>query len=325
MRIGLVSDKYTQLGISNEIKCVSLTPYNYKLVLRLYKLDLIFVESAWCGPQNSWKYKIASYPGYKKRNNFTLIRLINEAKNRAIPTIFWNKEDGVHFDRFSESAKHFDHILTVDSNSVEKYKLLADFKSVNTMTFPVHQKFHFFEGFNFKTVKANFCGSYNSSIHKERKESQEMIFSAASKTIGLDIYDRNSRRSNSIYRFPEFDNTRVFPVQKYRETANIYKSYYASININTITDSPSMYSRRLIEILACGGIAVTNAALSLDANLKDFCHIVSSYDEAYALFERLKFGPSSNDLEKAASAVEYVSNNHTWKNRIDQIVSIIGY
>ena len=83
------------------------------------------------------------------------------------------------------------------------------------------------------------------------------------------------------------------------KTANIYKSYFASINVNTIQDSPTMYSRRLIEIIACGGIAVTSPALSVKKHFKDFCHVVSCYEEAFELFSRLKYGPSKDDLEKA--------------------------
>ncbi|STY59581.1 Uncharacterized protein conserved in bacteria [Mannheimia haemolytica] len=72
------------------------------------KKSILFVESAWQGYKNRWKYKIASYP---ERTNEKLVRLVEKAKDKGIPTVFWNKEDSVHFDRFIDSAKHFDHIF----------------------------------------------------------------------------------------------------------------------------------------------------------------------------------------------------------------------
>ena len=83
-----------------------------------------------------------------------------------------------------------------------------------------------------------------------------------------------------------------------------------------------MYSRRLIEILACGGIAVTSPAMSVEKHFKDFCHVVSSYEEAVELFSRLKLGPSKDDLERAKAGAEYVRNNHTWRHRIEDIVQL---
>ena len=86
-----------------------------------------------------------------------------------------------------------------------------------------------------------------------------------------------------------------------------------------------MYSRRLIEILACGGIAVTSPAMSVEKHFKDFCHVVSSYEEAVELFSRLKLGPSKDDLERAKAGAEYVRDNHTfWRHRIEDIVQIIS-
>ena len=324
IKISSILDDFSFKGLSCEFSVRNLFPYFCDFSIKFFNPNFLLVESAWKGFKGAWKYKIASYPNFPSRTNQKLINLVNKAKDRGLPTVFWNKEDSVHFDRFIDSAKHFDHILTVDSNCIEKYKLLGDFKSVNTMMFPVQPKFHFFDGFNFKNYRANFCGSYNADIHPQRKYTQDWLLRAASETIGLDIYDRNSKRKNTMYRFPVFDNSVIFRSLPYRRTAHIYKSYHASININTIEDSPSMYSRRLIEILACGGIAVTTPSLSVETHFKDFCHVVSSYDEAIELFSRLKYGPSKKDLEKARAGADFVENNHTWKHRIEDIVQIIS-
>lgn len=323
LKIGLIADYITEKCLSKEEHCISLTPLNFRILLKVHQFDFIFCESAWLGSFGLWKYKIASYPNFKDRNNNSLVELLKEAKKRKIPTIFWNKEDGVHFDRFIDSAMHFDHIFTVDSNCIKKYTSRANFKSISTLMFPVQPKIHSFDGFDFSSPRANFCGSYNSNIHANRKVMQDWLFSTVSDLAGLDIFDRNSNRKNLSYRFPKLKDSKIFRKAKYEKTADIFKSYYASLNVNTIVDSPSMYSRRLVEILACGGIAVTTPALSIEKHFKDFCHVVSCSDEAKDLFERLKYGPSKNDLERAKAGAEYVKENHTWKHRINFIEDIL--
>ena len=80
-----------------------------------------------------------------------------------------------------------------------------------------------------------------------------------------------------------------------------------------------MVSRRLLEILACGGIAVSNPSLAIQTHFPDFCHVAHSGEELQALFERLQAGPNTDDLERAKSGAEYVAAHHTWAHRLEQI------
>lgn len=291
----------------------------------MFKPDMLLVESAWQGTRNRWKFKVASYPDHPKRNNKALLRIVDYAKERGIPTVFWNKEDGVHFDRFIDSARHFDHIFTVDETCIPRYRsIVPTSTTVNTLMFPVQPKFHYFDGFKFKDHRANFVGSYSHHIHDERRRRQDFLLDAASEVLGLTVYDRNSDRKPAHYRYPELANMEVRAAVSHDRTAQIYRDHLVSLNVNTVTDSPTMYSRRLIEIIACGGIAVTTPALSVDRYFADFCHVVDSYDEAIELFSRLKHGPSPLDLERACAGADYVMREHSWKHRLDEIAKVIG-
>lgn len=91
-----------------------------------------------------------------------------------------------------------------------------------------------------------------------------------------------------------------------------------------MTDSETMFSRRLLEILACGGILVTNPSRAVDTYFKDFCHVVNTREEAKELLGRLKYGPSQADMDRAAAGAEYVRENHTWEHRLDEMCSIVN-
>ncbi len=326
MKIALIADALTSTALQAEARIRHITPLNYKVILKFWKPDILFVESAWQGYRNRWKYKIASYPDHLRRNNKRLSRVVAYAKKRGIPTVFWNKEDGVHFERFIDSAKLFDHIFTVDRNCLAKYReVVAPRVTVDTLMFAVQTSLHNFTGFNFKYTDANFAGSYGRHIHDSRRAWQNMIFQSVCQSgLKLNVWDRNSGRRSSDYRYPAKACINVLPATPYEETAEIYKDHLISLNVNTIEDSETMFSRRLVEILACGGIAVTNASPAVERYFKDYCYVVTSESEAAALFDRLKHGPDEADLQRAKAGAEYVAKEHTWTHRLEEIRKTVG-
>lgn len=326
LRIALVADDLTRQCLELEGDVRNLTPLNYRWVLGRWKPDFLLVESVWEGFKGAWKFKVAAYPDHPKRSNRTLKALVAAARHRGIPTVFWNKEDGVHFDRFSQSAILFDHIFTVDENCIPRYAQIAEpGTTINSLMFAVQSAWHNFTGFNFRYNSANFVGSYSHHIHSARRQWQNILFDAAGQSgLGLTVFDRNSHRKSENYRYPGYPQMEVKPAVRYADTATIYKTYLASLNVNTIEDSPTMFSRRLIEIVACGGIAVTTPSLAVSNHFQGYCHVVSNMEEACELFDRLRHGPSPHDLQMAEAGAQFVLGQHTWAHRLDEIVQAIG-
>ena len=86
-----------------------------------------------------------------------------------------------------------------------------------------------------------------------------------------------------------------------------------------------MFSRRLIEILACGGLAVTTPGISVDRYFKDYCHVVSCEAEARDLFSGFKNGLIPRDRDMIAAGTEYVLKQHSWAHRLEEIMKIISH
>jgi len=327
VRIALISDDLTRVSLELEegVKVFNVTPYNYKMVLQFAKPDLLFVESAWNGFLNSWKYKIASYPGYKNRSNKALKKVVNYAKSLGIPTLFWNKEDDVHHSRFKDSAVLCDYIFTVDVNSIPKYEAETG-NPAYLLMFAVQPKIHSFSGFNFRYKKANFVGSYTRVMHTQRRQWQDMYFNTLCEMgFGVDVYNRNSNRTKKIYGYPKLECLREYEKVSFTKTAQIYKDYMISLNVNTITDSITMFSRRLVEIIACGGVCITNPSLSVETLFKDYCFMVSSKEEfKEAVGKILTDGLGKRELEKIKEGANYVLSRHTWTKRLEDIAHILG-
>lgn len=324
LKIALIADDLTRSCLSFECQVRDLTPLNYKLVLRFWKPDLVFVESAWQGRWDAWKYKIAAYPDRSDRNNRTLQRLVTYARGLGIPCVFWNKEDGVHFDRFISSASLFDHIFTVDENCIPRYRTVVGFHvRVEPLMFAVQPAIHSPSPKGYAHHQACFVGSYSWHIHDRRRKWQQILFAGCS-DLGLTVFDRNSGRSSSNYRYPPLPWLEVRPSVPHTKTAQIYRDYMVSLNVNTVEDSATMFSRRLIEILACGGLAVTTPALSVDRHFREYCHVVRTEEEARGLFGRRKHGLTRQDREMAAAGAEYVRKEFTWAHRLEQIMNAVS-
>src|SRR5690606_1055464 len=120
---------------------------------------------------------------------------------------------------------------------------------------------------------------------------------------GLVIYDRNSHRRAKHYRYPLLQGMKIRKAVAYQTTAEIYKSYKYNLNVNTVEDSPTMYSRRLIEILAVGGVAISTPSLAVSTLFGEFCYTVSEKKELECLLLELD-GNYKKALERAFNGAE---------------------
>lgn len=326
LRVGLVADELTTECLAHECQVLNLVPSNFERVLRRERPQLVFVESAWMGHRNGWKYGIAAYPDHPERNNERLARLVALARELNIPAVFWNKEDGVHFDRFIASARLFDHVFTIDQNCLPRYRAaMPDAKTLETLPFAVQPAVHHPGNSEPSHSRANFVGSYSWHIHDTRRSLQDMLFGAATRTLGLTVFDRNSDRRSQRYRYPDMPGLQVKPSVPHHATGRLYRDYMVSLNVNTVMDSPTMYSRRLVEIMACGAVAVTTPALSVDRLFPGLCYVVHDEAQADDLFARLqRDGLSARDREMMAAAAAHVAAHHTWAQRLAQVCERVG-
>lgn len=329
LKVALIADHLTESCLTFECRVRNVTPKNFRDVLRSWRPDMLLVESAfhgWCG---CWRYELAKQSRLMRLTNPTAIfRVLECARSLGIPAVFWNKDDGAFFDHFIHIAKSFDHVFTTDAACVPRYRAVVPASTtVNTLMIPYQPAVHSFNGFDFSFRTACFTGSYYRKILNSRRLYLDMLFAAAQESgARIDVFDRNHDRLSRRFEFsfPETDAVQVHPRVAHWETGRLYKSHSLSINVNSVTDSETMCSRRLLEILACGGIAMTNPSLCVTKYFAPYCHVVSTPEEAREAFARLHHGPDSRDLERAAEGARYVRSAHTWAHRLNDICAVIG-
>ncbi len=255
----LIADEFTYNNMASLFKAViSPTPNNYNEILATHNIDLFFCESAWLGDSQAWKDKVAR-GGF--RDNTIVKELVVECKKKGIPTIFWNKDDPFHFNDFLDSAQTFDFVYTTCGNSVKKYQE-AGCRQVYWAPF-------FFDPSIFNPIqeiprqdKAVFAGSYYPTRFPERRQFIHLLpllFTPQE----LVIYDRNYTNTHNINQFPEYFEPYIVGNLPASKITKAYKGYKFVLNANSITNSDTMFARRVIEVLACNTPIISSRADSI--------------------------------------------------------------
>lgn len=250
--------------------------------------------------------------------------MLELADQYNIPAVFWNKEDSAHFNRFIDSASLFKYILTVDENCVPRYQsILGNSVKVGVLPFAIQPKIHHPIHLPPFYKRSLFVGSYSTHIHSQRKAWQDMIFQAAD-PYGLTIVDRNSTRKSEVYRYPNLPNTTIQSAVPYQDTGDLFRLYSHCLNVNTVINSPSMFSRRLIEIMACGRLAVTNPSLAVSTRFEGMCEVIDTKEQADELFAQLAHGYTKQQKEMMRYASNHVLHHYTYEKWLQHIIEFIG-
>lgn len=246
-----IFDTFTQSCFKPEFNILTPTPETWQELLHAYPVDALFFESAWRGNDDAWRYQIGKY---NNQENKKLKELIAALKSRNIPVFYWNKEDPVHFDHFLVAAKLVDYVFTSDADCIPKYVKEVGHHNVFSLPFAAQEKIHNPIRVGARTGNVCFAGTYYNERYPDRKTDLDIIL-RPSMDFGLDIYDRNLDRTDKMadqLRFPKIFSSSVKGKLEYNQMVEAYKKYKVFLNVNSVRKSPTMFARRVYELLACG-------------------------------------------------------------------------
>jgi len=287
---------------------------------------LLLVESAWTGNNGGWQYGVASYEHPRYAGLPFLRELLAWCREREIPTVFWNKEDPVHFERFREAAALFDHIFTTDAGRIPAYYDLRGehVQSVAALPFAAQPRLHNpISLVDERRREPVFAGTYYRNRHVDRRASLEMILDAA-RPAGLVIYDRTFGTTSDEYGFPERFVPHVRGRLPYDEVVDTYKRHRVFLNVNSVADSPTMFSRRVFELLACGTAVLSTESVGMTAMFGDLVPVATTPEQAASHLERL-LGDDAHWAALTARGRQLVLGEHTYRERLADIARTAGF
>jgi len=316
-------DEFTSACFDEEVKLIHVTPDNWKDVLNSSEIDMLFVESAWYGHNESW---FGILPYTNKTENDNLIReLTSYAGKMGFPAVFWSKEDPPHYEVFKKAASYFDFIFTTDSNMIPKYCSDLSRSQVSVLPFAAQPAIHNPIGKIEQSGKdLLFAGTWYSH-HKDRLLDYERILEPAMKFQNFHIYDRmfNSPKRD-LYRYPEKYDPFIRGGLPYDELLREYKRYKVFLNINSVNNSPTMFSRRVYEVMLCGTPVISGYALGIEQQLgSDIVRLAKTPKEGSDyMIELLEDDKLRADIGR--KGIRRIMEGHTYEDRIKDLLNTIG-
>jgi predicted nucleic acid-binding Zn-ribbon protein len=325
LRVAGVLDEMSAACFGPDCDLLRIDSEGWAAALEAHEPHLLLVESAWQGNNGSWQYMVASYthPDYIGLPN--LRSLIAWCRERDIPTVFWNKEDPVHFERFKEAAALFDYIFTSDANCIDRYAALEREGTgpISALQFAAQPRVHNPIGAPVeRSTSPVFAGAYYRDRHIDRQKSLQTLLDAAM-PFGLEIYDRRFGHEDKAFGFPERFTERVRGGLPYDEMIEAYKNHRVFLNVNSVHDSPTMFSRRVFELLACGTAVVSTESVGVEQTLGDVVSIVESSREATEALTKLQDEGYWRELTQ--SGRRRVLGEHTYRHRLAEVAGALGF
>ncbi|WP_278386788.1 glycosyltransferase [Stutzerimonas kunmingensis] len=268
------------------------------------------MESAWQGQDNAWQGKLAP-PSPEILDCIRLCRV------RGIPTVFWNKEDPVHFGTFLPLAKHFDHVFTTDIDCIPRYKLALGHDRVSLLPFAAQPRLQNPLAGSGRKAAFSFAGSWYQRYPKRQQDFAELVKAVSS--IGpLDIFDRNAGDSNPATRFPAEYAPLIKGHLPFEEIDRAYKGYRFALNVNTVKHSQTMFARRVFELLASNTVVVSNEALGMRTLFGD---LVVAADDAAALRDNVLplWTDETRYRKHRLLGLRAVLREHTYAHRLEYV------
>ncbi|WP_394277414.1 glycosyltransferase [Luteococcus sp.] len=325
LRVATILDEFSHNSFRHEFTPVVLTPQGWRAEMEANSPDLFFCESAWSGADSDarpWKGRIYTSTNFTSESRTVLFEILDYCKEHGIPTVFWNKEDPSHFDdkvhNFVDTAVRFDHVFTTDSRSVERYKVEYGHPSVQVLPFAVQPRLFNPIEMIMRSQDVVFAGAWYAN-HKQRSLDMHAMFQAVlDADRNLKVYDRFFGGTDALHAFPTQYTQYLNPPVHHSEMAQVYKESVIGMTINTEQDSPTMFARRIFELMACNTYVVSNHSAGVEAFFGDTVPFLDQNPKALAQL-------TADDIDRVRERnLTKVLAEHTYRNRMRTILETAG-
>lgn len=326
LKVAFLADEFTYNSFRDEFQAITFTPDNWQQVFADEKPELFFCESAWSGTDpklRPWKGKVYASENFKHENRQVLLAILDYCKAHKIPTLFWNKEDPTHYtDRkhdFVKTAVLFDYVFTSASECVARYKNDYGVKQAFALPFATNPRLFNPLTSTARSDKVVFAGSWYANHVERSKVMQQVLDNLIAQGYQPEIYDRYYGDPDPLHKWPQQYLPYVKPGKPHDQMPAVYKSSKLGLNFNTVTDSATMFARRVFELMSSNTLVVSNYAKGVD---EMFGELVVFADKTP---ERLGQLTAADIDQLRRKALHKVLTEHTYTARWQYMLNCIGY
>lgn len=314
LRVAVIMDPFSLASFGPECRLLQLHPERWLNQLEAEPPHVLLVESAWTGADGEWR-------GLVERAPPVLKDIVACCRQAGIPTVFWNKEDPLHFDAFLPTAKLFDHVFTTDAAAIPRYKRELGHDRVGVLPFALQPRSHHPIGDEVRLSSSVFAGAWYGNL-PERCADFEQVVDALALAGPVVIHDRHDGQGNAHQMFPARYREMLQPAVPYECTPSLFRSHWIGINLNTIKQSPTMFARRALELIGCNTSVYGNHALGLGTT---FGSLTVSSNEPEVLLKaawsELRDPDAIVHRQRRLRALRKALSEHTWSHRLAAVAN----
>ena len=326
IRAATILDEFSANSFASAFAGAALSPELWRENFEETRPEVFFCESAWSGPDGQarpWKGKIYASRNFQRENRGVLLEILAHCRKAGIPTVFWNKEDPAHYgDRvhdFVKTAALFDHVFTTAAECVPLYRQDDGLRSVHVLPFAANPEFFNPIETAPRSEAVTFAGSWYAN-HLERSErTHHMLRVLRAAGYELEIYDRYSGDSDPLHLWPAEYAPFLRPAIPHDQIAAVYKRGRFALNVNTVTQSRTMFARRVFELMACNTLVLSNHSVGME---EMFGADVVFCDREPERLARLR--PEEIEAMRERS-LNRVLSLHSYRRRWEEILTAIGW
>ena len=262
LRVGLIADEFTSQTLSASVQTVPLDRDGWRD--QLDGLDLVFIESAWSGNGGQWHRGVGYYSDEEHRRPRRPARrdprarhpdgLLEQGGPRPLRAL--RAHGGTVRPRLHDRRQH-----GRAATSRRGWARCARRRRCRSTPSPASTTRCRAAARSSRRVA--YAGTYYGERYAKRSAELSRLLEAA-RPFGLAIYDRQLAVPDSPYHFPPAFRRDVRGSLPYDEVIDSYKAHVANLNVNSVADSPSMFSRRVVEVAACGGVVLSGPGRGIE-------------------------------------------------------------
>lgn len=315
VKVALICDAllFDSLDGTAEIRYV--TPQNWRETIDW--ADTLLVASTWRGRFEDWHGTIGA-------NNLLRAEVIPHARGREIPVIFYSKEDPPNYAKFLPVAREADFIVTSDDLKIPEYIAeCPQARNVVSTTFGVNPALHNPTGSRrIRDQRVLFAGSWLNHKYPKRQQAARQLFEGIlGSGRDLLIVDRNSRLGDERYHFPDQYLPYMGPGIDHDDLMRLQRTVDVHLNLNSVNYSPTMFANRVVELLAMGGLVVSNYSMAVN----DLFPEVQIIDNARDVGATLEAVSGEERYRAQVSGIRRAFTEHTAHARMADILGSAGF
>ncbi|MGQ3670878.1 CgeB family protein [Xanthobacter sp. TB0136] len=326
IRVATILDAFSTNSFADSFRGTALLPECWQSQFEAEKPQIFLCESAWTGPDTErrhWSGRVHASNRVAHENRQILLDILAYCRRQGIVSVFWNKEDPTHYgDRahdFVKTATAFDHVFTTAQECVPDYRAEYGLVHVHALPFATNPALFSPVEIQARTDVVTFAGSWYAHHEARSIAMHHMLDSLLAGGFRLKIYDRFHGATDPKHIWPEIYAPYLHPAVPHAEIFRIYKAGRFGLNINTVTQSRTMFARRVFELMSSNTLVLSNHSVGME---EMFGRDVVFCDREPGRLKAL--GDAEIDAMRERN-LNLVLSRHTYRHRWEQILSLIGF